>query len=406
MDPATAILKKTFAGDQEQNLQSIETLLAKDKAALNSFRAKHCLPFQIFTDVPEAEDSDDDDDDDEEKPFLRTVHNLGGDHKGAAAAAYRSPWTNRWYVIDDAKKKGTASDSFEKDVVQLYYGRDAVGSVFLKPNKKSKGKSSFEGIFGVQKHTEETGGAWDSVHFVQVDEPKDKACEYRVESAVVVSLNPYDKTSIGCSLNKDTVKKCKIRPSSVIGSHLENLGTIIEAVEIEFRSKMERVDVPKTMEVMQSIYRKQKTSATAHLIGGGADNPMATGMGVGAGMIGEIANKAKAKKGTAGEGGPNPFMAAVEKNMKAKEETTKKDVDGTGDQYTDLKKTLKARGPNPLAKEAMAMKKKEAAGDGTFDYKAGLKKSSGPKKSSGLTPPTSPTPEFMNFRNKLKKAGK
>jgi hypothetical protein len=387
--------------------------LAKDKAALNTFRAKHCLPFKAFKDVPEPDGSDD-----EEKPFLRTTHNLGSDKK----QAYRSPWTNRWYVINENDDQ-VASDSFEKDIpadevdtraiekaanevwesyTSLYYGQEAVGSVFLKPQKKKgSSTSSFEGIFGIQKRTD-SDGAWDSVHFVQVDEPKDKQCEYRVESAVLVSLSPHDDTTIACSLNKETVKKLKIRPSSVIGSHLENLGTIMEAVEIEFRSKMERVDVPKSMEVMESIYRKQKAGATAHLIGGGAENSMATGMGVGAVMIGEIANKANAKKGAGGAGGPNPFMEAMQKNLKAKEETTKADAagDGTGDQYTDLKKTLKKKGPNPMVQAAAKQQEKG------FDFKTGLKKSSGPKKSSGLSPPTSPTPEFMNFRNKLKKSGK
>jgi hypothetical protein len=384
-------------------VQAIETLLAKDKAALNTFRAKNCLPFKVFDDVPEPDGTDD-----EEKPFLRSTYN-------AADKAYRSPWTNRLYLIKDDQEE---VESYEKEVpedevetraiekaanevwdgyTQLYYGREAVGSVFLKPRGNKKG--SFEGIFGIQKRTE-SNGAWDSVHFVQVEEPKDKECEYRVDSAVVVSLNPYEETTIGCSLTKETVKTCKIRPSSVVGSHLENLGTIMETVETEFRSKMERVDVPKSMDVMQSIYRKQKAGATAHLILGGGEESMATGMGVGAVMIGEIATMAKAKKGT---GGANPFMDAMQANLKAKE-VTKRDGDESGGQYVDLKKTLK-KNPSPLAAEGMVGAKKKEGGDGTFDYKVGLKKTSGAKKPAEPAN-TSPTPEFMNFRNKLKKSGK
>jgi hypothetical protein len=384
--------------------------MAKDKAALNNFRAKQWLPFEAFLDVEETNDG-------EEKPFLLCAYNLEN-------KAYRSPWTKKHYLIK-VTEDGEAEDVdiFEKEIpedeleiraiekaanevwnvyTQMYYGHEGVGSVFLKARGD---KGSFEGIFGVHKRTE-TNGSWDSVHIVQVEEPNetDKTCEYRVESAVVVSLDPYEESNVSCSLTKESSKTCKVRFSSVIGSHLENLGTLIEAVEIDFRSRMERVDIPKTLEVTQSIYKKQRDSSTAYMFGKeeGDEKSMAAGLGIGAGMIGEIANKAKSRQ--MGGGGPNPFMNAMQANLK-KREATMKDAEDQNDHYTDLKKTLK-KSPNPMAGEAMAaLKKKEAnSGSGYTDPKAGLKKKTAVPKSP---PPAnhSPTPEFMNFRNKLKKHG-
>ena len=278
---------------------------------------------------------------------------------------------------------------------QLYYGQEGIGSVYLKPRPSPKyGNGSFEGIFGIQKRTstdEEINnkdgsiGSWDSVHYVSVEEPSKDSneCEYRVESAVLVSLNIStngSKSTIGCALTKDTVKTCKIRAPHMIGSHLENLGTIMESVEMEFRSKMENFYVPKSVEVIQSVYRPQVgKSGTVHLAKNEEFATMATKMGVGGGasMIGEIADKAQTKKGDEDdENGDNvksnPVLKAVEKNVKAKEEQAK-DSNGTndaGNAYTNLRAGLKSPVPN----------------------------NSKPKVN------TEPTPEFMNFRNKLKKA--
>ena len=334
---------------------------------------KHCLPFETFDDIP-------DNTTEEEKPFLKCAYNT------SELKAYRSPWTNRYY-----KQGGEAS--FKRDLspeekslrqiehaanevwdayTSLYYGHEAVGSAYL----KLIDKGSFEGIFGVHKRTEDAG-SWDSVHLVYVDQPneQEKTCVYKVESAVVCTVTPYNKTTVSSSLTKETTKTCNVRFSGLTGSHLENLGLIMEQVEIDFRSKMERVDMPKTLEVIESIYRTHRPSVTAQLMmggngnGGGPETPrMNTGMGVGAGMIGEIANMAKKKQNMAGMGGPNPFMEAMQKNLKEREA------------------------------------KKETKED-TFDVKDVLKRTSA-HKPAPLPKPEVTTPEFLDFRKNLKKTGR
>ena len=378
MDPAAQILKRTNPADLGKNAKAIETLIGTDKVALKFFRAKSHIPFTPFMDVPESEVEDE-----EEKPFLQCPYN-------EAEKAYRSPWTNRFYkvIVKGNKeeidifehKNSTDEEKKVRDIefaanevwdayTNLYYGRQAVGSVFLKP--LPTGKGTFEGMFGIHKETDD-GGSWDSAHLVHVDTPneKEKTCVYKIESAVMCKVTPYSKTTVSSSLAKETVETRKVRFSGLTGSHLENLGLVIEQVEIDFRSKMERVDMPKTLEVVESIYRKMKAGRTSHLIGGAAEPSMATGMGVGAGMIGEIANRAKAKG--LGGGGANPLMAAMQQKLAAraaKENTEGEDADGA--EYVDMKK--------------------------------GLKKASG---KPSYPKPQVPAAEFMDFRKSLRKTGK
>ena len=359
-----------------QNVKAIETLIENDKTALNSFRQKHWLPLETFTSIPEAEKGEK-----PEKPFLKCSFN------GEGKNAFRSPWTNRYYMMRTSDT-GIDIDIYEKPVppqeqdirdmegaanevweayMHLYYGRDAIGSVYLKP---SRDKFSFEGFFGVSKKTPDDG-TWNSVHLVQVEEPNEEeaTCTYRVESAVVMSLCPYEKATVSSSLTKETVKTLNIRFSGVSSSHLENIGTILEQVEIDFRSRMERVDIPKSMEVVESIYRKQMVGSTVHLIRERTSMSVSNATG---GLVGDIASMAL-KKREAG-GGENAFLAAAQRTEKERE-----------------------------AKEKAAAASQEDTSKNLLEFKSNLK-SAAPKPKPHAD--STPTPEFMNFRSKLKKTGK
>jgi capping protein beta len=402
------------------------------------------IPFATFDDIPEASASlgNGGDNDKQEKPFLWCPYNQ---HE----TAFRSPWTQFYYSVETNngvediriyERECPEEEQFVRDLegaanevwssyVHLYYGKEAIGSVYLKPSESSNGgagsssSSSFEGLFGVQKSAA-GNGSWDSVHLIKVDEPNEqtKTCEYHVESAVSMSLTlGNDKSDISASLTKDTTKTLPIRYSGVLASHLENIGKMIEDVEIDFRSKLERVHLPSTIEVIPSIYRKQHgPSGTAHLmtVGGNDNESIATGMGVGAGMIGEIASKAKAKAG--GSGGANPFMEAMKANLAAKK--VAENTNDTGDQYNDLKSGLKKR-PSTTTTTTTGLDLKKTLkppGQGQQQQYNSSKSTTIPspsmvdvkktlKKTTVSTKPPSmesaPTPEFMDFRNKLRKSG-
>ncbi len=373
------------------------------------------LPFDVLQNVG--------DDNAEEKPFLLSVFNH------ATSGAYRSPHTSRLFTVQDHKvsqiapPKPLSEDdrelrNLEKAMNEvwyaytaLYYGFDSVGSVFLtKPGhtakrfdtvesvalSKTRSKGYMEGMFGVQKRAEGNDVAsWDCVHIVHVEEQKDKMCNYRVESAVVMTISPYTGSKISSSLQKETNKTLPVRPATVGGSHIENLGKIIEDVETEFRSKLERVDIPKTIDVVESMYNTGRDSVTASLITGidESEEPMmTTGMGVGSTMIGEIATMANQKKA---EG--NSFLDRMKDQQNAKDAQM---AVQNQDYLTETRSQLKSPTPVPKASVMPPMTPPPDFVGG----KLALKRTSGLPLKAPLSP-ASPTPEFADFRNKLKKAG-
>lgn len=208
---------------------------------------RHLLPFTVM----DLEDED-------ERPFLVCRYNTIGDK-------HRSPWTNHLHPKANGDEPGepdelrhleaTVNDVWDA-YKGLYYGREAVGSVYLLDSDKG----SFQGLFGISKKG--PSGSWNSLHIVHVDEPEENTCNYRVESSVLVILEPDTNSGesphleVSATLSKEVSKTCKVKQAMMAASHIENLGTLIEANEIDLRSSLERVYIPKTLEIMDGIQKK------------------------------------------------------------------------------------------------------------------------------------------------------
>jgi len=211
---------------------------------------------------------------------------------------------------------------------------------------------------------------------------------------------------------KDTTKVCKLlssggssknkQPSAGIpvASHIENIGSLLEKIEADFRSKFERVDAPKCVEVLQGMYRPS-LSPGLKLPSGSSNGSMisklgghATGMGVGKGLIGEIALKAKAKGLGDSPGSTNKAMEGILANEKKKlldAESKSGSAPGTWN-----------RGGLKKSNSFGAINKKPASREPRPGFKKpNLRKAASVRTFSGPSTST-PTPEFMNFRNKLK----
>ena len=65
------------------------------------------------------------------------------------------------------------------------------------------------------------------------------------------------KVDLSANVSKETSKTCKVSSSSISSSHIENIGTLIEANEIDLRSTVERVHIPKTHEIMNDIQKSE-----------------------------------------------------------------------------------------------------------------------------------------------------
>lgn len=137
---------------------------------------------------------------------------------------------------------------------QLYYRHDSIGSVYLYETEENNG--SFTGVFLIQKNVNDetlAQGQWNSVHLVHVTQLTKGSSRYRIQSTVQVTMDPSEKTTLGARLTKDTDQSCVV---SGIASHVENLGKLIEAAEIEIRSNLENIQIPKTKEIVNGLRKE------------------------------------------------------------------------------------------------------------------------------------------------------
>lgn len=228
---------------------------AKDNPeALDMFSKTYPFPFEIV----------DLEDEDNEKPFLLCRYNRQGD-------LYRSPWTNLLHPGSSKEDNNTEPDEirlFESTMnhvwdsyKSLYYGHDAVGSVYLEPYEKG----SFQGFLGIQKNCD--SGSWSSMHIITVETPDEgsKTCIYKVETTCLTLVNPSiqgkdsgTSMDISARLTKEVTKICKIQMSTIYSSHIENIGKMVEANEIDLRSNLERVHIPKAQEIVDGIQKVEE----------------------------------------------------------------------------------------------------------------------------------------------------
>jgi len=237
--------------------------------------------------------------------------------------------------------------------------------------------------------------------------------------AAVTSSAVYTKdTSKVCKLSLTKKPQAKAIP---VASHVQNIGTLIEKIEADFRSKLERVDAPKCVEVLQAMYRpslspglKMPSSSNDTMISklGGH----ATGMGVGKGLIGEIALKAKSKGlGTEEASNDTKAMQDMLANEKKKllepkaapstwNQSGLKKSKVSPSKYSESSSSSETFEKKPLRKTNSASAPKVASSDSSGG--AGFLRSSKLRKAVSVRtlPPSTPapTPEFMNFRSKLK----
>jgi len=215
---------------------------------------------------------------------------------------------------------------------------------------------------------------------------------------------------------KDTTKVCKLpslggknksKPSKAIpvGSHIHNIGTLIEKIEANIRSTLERVDTPKCVEVLQGMYRPSLSpglklpgrsnsadgSGLIAKLGGHA-----TGMGVGKGLIGEIALKAKSKGLGESSGSINKAMENILSNEKKKLKDNEEANSSKPDRWS------KAGLKKSMISPSKPVTPPGAAG---FVGRPNLRKA-GSVRTLEPSPAPSPAPEFMNFRKRLSSSKK
>lgn len=246
---------------------------------MDALLRKNLIPFTVYQPTSAA---------DGERPFLQCGYN-----RTHETGKYRSPWTGKIRPSDDdATTDLTAgNDSTDPDNLRLleltlnevwdayknlYYGHDAVGSVYLRHEKGAlsveNSTTPFQGMFGICKHREGSGN-WHSVSLIRVDEPSDEGtCHYRVETHVLVviepkpggndvsegGVDPHLNIDLSASVSKEVSKELKIDPNIITMSHIENIGELIESNEMDLRSQLEQVLFPKALLLLDTLMKEEK----------------------------------------------------------------------------------------------------------------------------------------------------
>lgn len=250
-----------------QNLERLKTILSSNEDALQELLQQIHLPLQRKKD-----------DNADDRHFLLCPLNAVGD-------SHRSPWSNTFHpplggpsssldgsppLLESLRQLEVAFNEVWDAYRHHYYGTEkAVGSVYV----KEEAGTSFVACFLLQKAIQDEAslklGQWDSVHWVRVGPLQNASATYQVFSSVRVSMAPAfqesdektrDDTHLTSCLTKETTESAKVAGDQ---SHLENIGKLIEKVEIDLRSSMDTLHFPKTREVVDSIRKEAKPKMTA-----------------------------------------------------------------------------------------------------------------------------------------------
>jgi len=208
--------------------------------------------------------------------FILCDYNRDGD-------SFRSPWSNNYFPpLDDGFKPSDRLRAMEVeankifDIYRKQYFEGGYSSVYFFDTEE-RDEKSFGACFLVHKEVAKDRGMekgwWDSIHVFEVlPEAKKNTFHYKLTSTVMVSLGFKDDGSgpaspsssssanagklgevdLSGSMTKQTERKMTIEDASG-STHITNLGTILEDMELSIRNAIEGIYIQKTREVINGM---------------------------------------------------------------------------------------------------------------------------------------------------------
>lgn len=202
------------------------------------------------------------------KEFLCCDYNRDGD-------SYRSPYSNDYINESDGsivpfddeaplpskhlrELELIANDSF--DIYRDLYYEGGISSVYLWDKEDgdatNDGKLGFDGVVLIKK-TVDNNSSWDSIHVFEIEYKQGSESIYRVTSTIILDLSndltkstKLNSTYLSGNLTRQTEKTVSFKDST---THIANIGSIIEDVEIQMRNMLQEVYFGKTKDVLSDI---------------------------------------------------------------------------------------------------------------------------------------------------------
>lgn len=229
------------------------------------------------------------------RKYLTCDYNRDGD-------SYRSPFSNAYdppledgFTPSDALRdvEILANELFDSYRELYYLGSDSISSVYLwdlgldindNETPRAPTTAAFAGCFLIKKNITRQrhvqAGVWNSIHIIEVldssfDSRPDQAT-YKLTSTVMFSIDIENQDTLGqvafCgNFTRQVEKKLKLELSSGSSSsmaiqeqHVCNMGRMIEDMENEMRSNIDRLYIAKTREIISSIRQKQDDGNPLH----------------------------------------------------------------------------------------------------------------------------------------------
>lgn len=188
------------------------------------------------------------------KLFLCCDYNRDGD-------LYRLPWLNTYFpALADAEGapfpllelrplEEYANDLF--DVYRDLYYEGGTLSVYLWDTGDSVAVDGFAGVVLLQKNAESGNGRWSSIHVVEVEpEAGGAQANYTLTLTVILDL-VEGSTDLSGLLVRQTAKVMPVGGDE--GTHIANIGTLVEDVEFKLRSMLQEVYFDRTRNVLADI---------------------------------------------------------------------------------------------------------------------------------------------------------
>jgi len=191
--------------------------------------------------------------------FVLCDYNRDGD-------SYRSPWSNEYEPsLPDGFLPTPRLRALEVeankifDVYRKMYFEGGYSSVYFFDTEERDDKA-FGSCFLIHKDVDRDKGVekgwWDSIHVFEVNEDKKGIFNYKLTTTVMVSMIMSDKGTLGdVDLSGSMTKQDERRLPMDDGqnTHISNLGTMLEDMELKIRNAIEGIYIQKTREVINGM---------------------------------------------------------------------------------------------------------------------------------------------------------
>ncbi|KAJ3168664.1 hypothetical protein HDU88_001557 [Geranomyces variabilis] len=181
------------------------------------------------------------------KDYLLCDYNRDGD-------SYRSPWSNEYEpaLPDGAqpslklRKLEVAANEAFNTYRELYFD-GGVSSVYMWD--LDDGFAAVVLVKNVNESDPQQKGSWDSIHVIEVNE-KGRSAHYKLTSTIMLYMEVGGEKHGTINLSGSLTRQTELDyPVDDYGTHVKNMGTMVEDMEIKMRNSLQVIYFGKTKDI-------------------------------------------------------------------------------------------------------------------------------------------------------------